>query len=94
MDPTTGQDMFRQAGEPAPSHELTVETLRSIDYFEEIAAACGSEPFCLKTLVWRAVAALRKPPAMRADDNPLYKTTLPPDIDDCSGRQEFRDERV
>ena len=25
---------------------------------------------------------------MRADDNLLYKTTLPPDIDDCSGRQE------
>lgn len=26
MDPTTGQITFRQAGEPAPSHELTVET--------------------------------------------------------------------
>ena len=26
---------------------------------------------------------------MLADDNPLYKTILPPDIDDCSGRQEL-----
>ena len=25
MDPTTGQITFRQAGEPAPSHELTVK---------------------------------------------------------------------
>ena len=33
-----------------------------------------------------------KPPAMRADDNLLYKTTLPPDIDDCSGRQESEKE--
>ena len=29
---------------------------------------------------------------MRADDNLLYKTTLPPDIDDCSGRQESEKE--
>ena len=29
---------------------------------------------------------------MRADYNLLYKTTLPPDIDDCSGRQEFEKE--
>lgn len=29
---------------------------------------------------------------MRADGNLLYKTTLPPDIDDCSGRQESEKE--
>ena len=29
---------------------------------------------------------------MRADDNLLYKITLPPDIDDCSGRQESEKE--
>lgn len=29
---------------------------------------------------------------MRADDNLLYKTTLPPDIDDSSGRQESEKE--
>ena len=33
-----------------------------------------------------------KPPATRVDDNLLYKTTLPPDIDDCSGRQESEKE--
>ena len=27
------------------------------------------------------------PPAIRVDGNLLYKTTLPMDIDDCSGRQ-------
>jgi hypothetical protein len=29
---------------------------------------------------------------MRADDNLLYKATLPPDIDDCSGRRESEKE--
>ena len=38
------------------------------------------------------VAVPSKPPAMQADDNLLYKTTLPPDIDDCSGRQESEKE--
>ena len=43
-------------------------------------------------LVWLpALCALGargdNPPAMRVDGNLLYKTTLPMDIDDCSGRQ-------
>lgn len=40
------------------------------------------------------VATPNNPSAKRADDNRLYKTTLPPDIDNRSGRQGIREGRV
>lgn len=40
------------------------------------------------------VAAPNKPSAKRADDNRLYKTNLPLDIDNRSGRQGIREGRV
>ena len=47
-----------------------------------------------KTLVWRArVAAPEKTPLCGRTTITLYKATLSLDIDDCSGRQDFGDER-
>ena len=69
------------------------------DRWTALQYRCGAGPsgaplLFLEALACAARSAARKPPAMRVDDNLLYKATPLPDTCDCSGRRRSGCRRV